>query len=395
MNLSAHQLEKPVISSAGMGCNPEQPCAAVLREEIRSRVATAMNVKSHFVQVEGHSALSSDLLLRCWGKVGQTRFFAKIYLVDPYPITPRFAAPEEELSSTDQTERPVEDQIVAEWNMVQEIRRQLGSQGVPAPLGHSLGERTIVYEQVRGERLDHLVKKGRLGPRDAESVETALFQSGAWLRKLHSTSCQAYETLHLTAVADALRELMRERGLERTQYAALAERALESARPGLWPESSVRVPVALNHGDYSLPNLIWDGSRRYLWVLDFEFSTRRAIVHDLGMMAFELKRLLLYPWASSSTVLRWEESFWAGYGEVSESLFAIVNALAGARIFYHTFPKLLTWRKTRGLWAGMKASIYSRVFEPFVVRRILGMPPARRGGRGSLAGSSQFVNRRR
>ena len=74
-----------------------------------------------------------------------------------------------------------------------------------------------------------------------------------------------------------------------TPYAELALRVLESARSGLSSRTSLRVPVALNHGDFSLPNLIWNHDRQHLWVVDFELSALRPIFYDLCTMIFELR----------------------------------------------------------------------------------------------------------
>jgi hypothetical protein len=50
---------------------------------------------------------------------------------------------------------------------------------------------------------------------------------------------------------------------------------------------------------------------------------------------------------------------------------AFTEALATTRLFYHTLPKLRDWRQHRGLWAGIKASLYNQVFDPALVRHLL------------------------
>lgn len=80
---------------------------------------------------------------------------------------------------------------------------------------------------------------------------------------------------------------------------------------------------------------------------------------------------LLNPLTSQTAVQRCERSFWDGYGGIPEELFVFVNALASARLFYYTLPRLLKWSVDRGRWAGIKAFLYTRALEPFVVQRIL------------------------
>jgi hypothetical protein len=100
------------------------------------------------------------------------------------------------------------------------------------------------------------------------------------LRTLHDSSTQGYEIIDLEEVLDSLRTLLRMRRLEFTRYGLLATTVMECALAN--PRTSVRVPAALNHGDFTLSNLLWDKKFDQLWVIDFELAAHRPILHDLG-----------------------------------------------------------------------------------------------------------------
>lgn len=341
------------------------------RKETKRRVASALNIDSGLVGIEYQQAGPSGWVLWSRGVAAGTRFFAKVFLVDPYPVPPRFATPGEELARPEKQQRSVEEQIAAEWSMAQEMRSLVGGENIPAPLGCSLEYRILVFEEVDGLRMDCFVDSPWLNGQEARSAETAIRQAGAWLKTVHKSSFQGYETIKPLEVLGDLRALICRKELESTPYAHVMTEVLESACLDMNSQDSLRVPVALNHGDFSLPNLIWNRARQHLWVVDFELSARRGILHDLGTMIFTLRRPLLNPLTSRSAIRRWERAFWAGYGAVPTDLFAFANALATVRFFYHTLPKLRTWREKRGLWAGTKASIYTRLFELHLVQRIL------------------------
>ena len=116
------------------------------------------------------------------GEAAGTQLFAKIFLADPYPIPPRFATPGRNWQGTENPQRLVEEQVSAEWNMVQEMRSLVGTQNIPAPLGYSIEDRTLVFEAVNGLRMDAYVNWGLPGRRKIQSVEAAMVQAGSWLR---------------------------------------------------------------------------------------------------------------------------------------------------------------------------------------------------------------------
>lgn len=340
-------------------------------EGIRGRVASALSITPRLVNIESQHTGYFGWILRCLGTAAGTRFFAKIFLVDPYPIPPRFATPGEELARPEKPQRPVEEQIAVEWEMVREMRSLVGTKSIPAPLGRSVEDRILVFEGVNGMRMDRFVNWSWPDVRKVDSVEAALFQAGAWLRTVHEASFQGYETIDFCEVVDALRGVLRKKKLETTGYADLALNVLESTRQNLNPRTSLRVPVALNHGDFSLPNLIWDHARKQLWVIDFELSSYRPILHDLCTMIFTLQQPLLRPLTSARVVQLLEEAFWRGYGPVSEDTRALVSGLACARLFYHSVPRISTLRERRGWTGGVKATLYKRLLQPSMIARIL------------------------
>ena len=340
-------------------------------DEVRGRVASALNTTIPHVSIESYRIGFSGWVLRCTGTADGTRFFAKILLADPYPVPPRFATPWEELASPAKLQRPVEEQILTEWRMASEMRARVGGESIPTPLGCSLDDRTLVFQEVVGTRLDRFASWAWPLSRRRQSTETAIFHAGVWLRAVHDSSPQGCETIEFLEVVEALRGLIRQKELQGTLYAQRALKAVESLGQILSPRTTLHIPVALNHGDFSLPNLIWDADREHLWVVDFELSARKAILHDLCMMIFELRKPLLYPHTSRSAVQAYEHAFWAGYGAIAEDLFVCVNSLATARLFYLSFPKILTLPKRRGWRGWIKATLYKRLFQRFAASRIL------------------------
>ncbi len=357
--------------SSVVGGRTAQLSTAAWVEDIQCRVATAMNINAEFVNVEGRRKGFTGTNMRCWGTAAGVRFFAKIYLVDPYPIPPRFATPGEELASPEKPQRAVEEQITVEWNMVQEMRSLVGAHNIPAPLGCSIENRVLVFEEVSGLRLDRFVNWGWPHGQKMRSAVVALQMAGASLRALHDSSCQGYETIDLCEGVEALRGLMRKKEMESTPYARRALKVLESTRQNLTPRTSLRVPVALNHGDFSLPNLIWNSDRQHVWMIDFEFSSYRPILHDLCTLIATLRSQLLRPFTSPRIVQILEEAFWRGYGPVSEDIRTIVKGLSCAWLFYHTFPRISTLRERRGWAGGLKALVFKSLLQHIIIARIL------------------------
>ena len=340
-------------------------------DDIKSRVASALNTSSTRVSIESRHIGSAGWVLRCTGKADGTRFFAKIFLVDPFPVPPRFATPWEELASPEKPQRPIEEQLATEWRMAHEMRSLVGNDSVPAPLGHSLDDRTLVFEEARGTRLDRFVSWAWPKGQKLRSTITAIFRAGAWLRRLHEVSSHRCETLQLVEIAEALHALIRKKELEGTRYGEWALNAVELLARNFGARTSFHTPVALNHGDFSLPNLMWDSAGERLWVVDFELSARKAILHDLCTIIFELRKPLLYPFTPQETVQVYERAFWAGYGLIAEDLFACVNTLATARLFYHSFPRISTLPQRRGWKGWLKVTLYKALFQRAMTARLL------------------------
>jgi len=342
-----------------------------LREDLQDRVASALDISPVLVTVERYETGASGWILFCGGVAAGRRFFAKVFLVDPYPMPPRFATPAEELAVPELPKRPVAAHIVAERNMVQKMRALAGTRNVPVVLGYSVGSRTLVFEEVGGLRMDRFVNWAWPNEHKMRSVQTAMFQAGAWLRTLHDSSLQGYETVDLAGTVAALRELADRRKLDGTPYGERAHDVLESAVDKLRPQTCLRVPVALNHGDFSLPNLIWDDVREQLWVVDFELSSYRPILHDLCTMLFTLWHPLLRPLTLARVVQLLEGPFWQGYGPVPEDIRTLANGLACARLFYHSLPRVSTLRERHGWKGAVKATLYKSLFQRYMIARVL------------------------
>jgi len=362
---------------------PQTPATDGLREgrelppangsvaQLRWRVGLALDVDPELVEVEQWRVSLSGWTMRCTGWVKATRFCAKIYLVDLYPVPARFAAPGEELQPRKDVCRPVEEQISIEWKRIQKVRSLVGNRNSPTPLGYSLEGRTLVFEEVQGVRADHLARRAWPGTARAKSTERALFHAGAWLRNLHEVSFRHCESVIPVEVLRQARRVVGLKPTEPTSEERHALQPLEAVCRQIGPRTPVRVPIAMNHGDFSLPNLIWDDETEHLWVLDFEHSCSRSTFHDLGMMVFDLRRHLLHPLASPRVIHRCEQSFWSGYGSIAPNLRLLVNAFANHRLLAHSVPRILTLGTRRGWKGGMKAFFYKGLFQRFMISRVL------------------------
>ncbi len=342
--------------------------------DISERIASTLNVGSKCVRLD-RWRFSGELpsILHCRGSSAGRRFFAKIFLADPYPVGPRVDAPWEDTLPPSQQFRAVEEQIEAEWNMTNELRLVAGPGYIPAPLAKSKTAKTIVWEEVTGIRLDHLVARSRWTDPKGKASAAALFQAGAWLKRVHDASSHGNVTVEIVDVIEIMRGLVEREGLRSSRYALIALQLLETARMSIGGEGKLQVLVALNHGDFLLPNLMWDKKLSRVFVFDFEHSGYRGICHDLVSMIFSLRVRLLNPLVPKLVILSSEKSFWTGYGSIPREMSIFVNAMASAWIFYNYLPRLSTLKKRRGWLAGVKASIYKAFFEDFVITQRLGI----------------------
>ncbi len=369
MNSSICKAEQLPIAAFDVVRNPTRPPGEGLVPDVRCRIASALNVSRQTINLKNLRYGYSGLILRSSGIVAGKQFFAKTFLVDPYPIPPRFATPGEEVAAQKQLFRPVDVQLNAEWTAAKQMYSLMGGQEIPTPMGVSVENRTLVFEEVDGIRMDRFVRSRWRSSR-AMRAAAAMVQAGKWLRALHDSSLQGSETVDLGEIAVDLDNLFRKMALEDSLYETYAAQTLEFAFQECYPRTALRIPVALNHGDFTLPNLLWCREAWHLWVIDFELSARRPILHDLCTIVFDLRRRLLHPLTSPLVIKELENSFWRGYGVIPKELLVLVNALATARIFYSSLPRISTLRQRRGWVGGMKSVLYKMFFQPLMLERL-------------------------
>ncbi len=341
--------------------------------ELRERIASTLNVSSRCVRVDRWQYNRRRSALHGWGSSSGKRFFAKILALDPFPLTTPLSVPKEKAIPRTQV-RSAKDQIETEWHVTNELRALMGPSCVPAPLGKSGTARTIVWEEVRGMRLDHLVSRSRWRDPQGNASAAALFQAGAWLRKVHDGFSRGSETLDIARLIEIIPDSVGRGGWRSSRYANVASKLLETAVAKAGGASRLRVPVALTHGDFSLPNLMWSEKENQLFVFDFEHAADRGILHDLVVLISNLRFKLLNPLIPPRVLESAEKAFWAGYGSVSREMSVFVDALACAWIFYCALPWLSELRKRRGWKAGIKTWIYEAFFEDFLIARRMGVP---------------------
>ena len=127
--------------------------------------------------------------------------------------------------------------------------------------------------------------------------------------------------------------------------------------------------MVLNHGDFTLANLLWNGTR--LSVLDFENPIVAAPFYDLLTLTFSLRRKLLNPLVSRNVVQAAEKSFWKAYGAVPSQLATFLNAVATARVLCQCSPRPAKQRRQRGWLNAAAAAVYHNVLESSMLTRCL------------------------
>jgi phosphotransferase family enzyme len=341
----------------------------------RERVAATLGVSADCVDI-GRWKFSgeSPSLLHCVAVSRNRRLFAKIFLVDPYPILPRILVPWDGNSSRSLEQyRPVDDQIDAEWSTTSELQVLADPSYIPIPVAKSQLHKTIVWEEVKGVRVDRLVERSRWLDPTGKNVATALSQAGNWLRKIHDNSQRGTESVTQAMICEAIHKLTDTKEKSSSRYADIACRLIESALQAMGGQETMHLPIALCHGDFLPANLMWDDNRWQLSIFDFEHCGYRNIFHDLLAMIFSLRLKLLNPLIPKRVILSAEKFFWAGYGPVANNLSVLVGAVASSRIFYHSLPRLTTRRERRGTIAGINASVYKMLFEDFLISRRFGV----------------------
>lgn len=320
--------------------------------------------------VDRYEYSPSRWMLRCTGQVHGKRYFAKIFLADPYPVPERFNAPWEKPGSVSERDRTIDEQIAVEWEMTLRMRDLPGKACVPAPLGCSLSARTIVWEEAPGMVLQKTAKWVWWASSMSQAGGDALQQAGKWLRNTHDASVQAARTIELSPVVESLEKESLRESHARRKYLEIAVKVLKRTINDAG-SSVFTVPVAFTHGDFCLSNLIWNQGVNRLSVVDFELSGVRPIWHDLFTLIAHLRAQLLNPVIPKGVIQSWERSFWAGYGTVSPETEILVNGFALSYLFQHDLPRLLTRRKRLGRIAGVNAFLYRVFFEPYVISRRL------------------------
>jgi hypothetical protein len=337
----------------------------------RERIASALAVSPKCVKLDRCVPSPSGWNLRCWGNFAGTRFFAKIFRADPYPLNLPVSIPGAENPGC--SSRPVEEEIDTEWKMTNELRALAGPEFVPAVLGESKAAKTIVWEEGPGVRMRDWIGRARWRDPEGKAGAPALFHAGRCLRNIHERSFRTCETLDLAQSLEIVSRLESQNGA--SQYLGLARQVLREAQERIEPGGKLTIPVAFSHGDLALANLIWSREHQRLSVVGFERCAYRNICHDLLTIIFSLRGHLINPIVPKEVIFSWEEEFWAGYGPVSKEIFVVVSALALSRVFYDSLEHLATRRSQRGWMAGASTRVYKTLFESFVLSQRLGFIP--------------------
>jgi hypothetical protein len=344
---------------------------AGLPEDLRCRVAVALNLSTSDVELNLRGIHLDPRSVRCSGKANRQRFFAKILLADPYPVT--VVVPWKEAFSTEAQWRAAEDQVETEWSTAQQLRFLLGGNSIPRALGKSLEAKTVVWEEVMAHSVPDLVKRSRWLDPKGRTCAAVLLQAGAWLRQLHDKTACGTETLGICAMLDAVRQVMAQQ--QSTPFVEDAETVLESGLQRILA-STLTVPVGLNHGDFTLANLMWDERASRLWVIDFERPTHAGIWQDLATIIFSLRKQLLNPLVPRDIIAAMERAFWTGYGAIPPDLLVFIHTLVASQILFYYPNRLATRGERQGWFAGVGGSLYRSFLLPGMLSRCVEDLPA-------------------
>jgi hypothetical protein len=344
-----------------------------LRAKVRERVAFSLNSTPEVTNIERCTLDKSRSCLHCVGSSMDLRFFAKVFLEEIYRFdSPSIFPTDEGIFQYSQT-RSVADQIDTEWNATNRLRALAGPADVPRPIAKSLSAKTIVWEEVRGTRLDHFVTWSRLRDPKGTATAAAMFSAGAWIRKVHDAFPQnGREVIDISRLIEAVPDMVQRESSYR--YVRIATKLLERALVSVGGTGKLMAPIVFTHGDFSLPNLMWDTKLSQLAVFDFENSGYRSVFHDLTAIVFSLRASLLYPLIPKTVLVVAERSFWAGYGSISNKMLICIDALVSSHIFCGVLPRLYTRSKRHGWLAGVTASVYKSFLEDYVITSRLGIP---------------------
>jgi Ser/Thr protein kinase RdoA (MazF antagonist) len=353
-----------------LGTNKLNNQAARIHENLR----VAMGVGPNAIRLSRWSKGGGLFpVVHSWGVVSGVPFFAKTFVAELYPVTPRVVMPWEWRDTLDQETRSGAAQVEIEWNMTNEMRALGGSRNVPPLLGKSGEAKTIVWEGLQGTRLDRLVRRGVWSAGARQSSSEASFQAGLWLRKIHRGSARGEETIYVTQMLEALKEWGARSGQTEATNQRIALRILKEALAAIGGKGAVRSDTVLSHGDLSLSNMAWDANASRLFLFDFEHADYRSACHDLITVLFSLSTHLFNPLISRKDVEVLRDSFWSGYGPVSQETSCLVGAVAMSRMFYYYLPRISTRGERRGWLRGFMADSYLTFLKEFIVGRRLGI----------------------
>ena len=172
----------------------------------------------------------------------------------------------------------------------------------------------LVWGEVGGETLEALATRTARGvPRAAAlaNLEQAFHAAGRWLRVLQDGTEVEGRTFSLGEMADYVDVRLRRisdlgpYGLN-AHWRARVKEVFTEAR---LPES--RLQVTTVHGDFSLSNIMFDGTR--LFAIDFSRFGIGSTYYDVSRLYHQLGLLLHKPWFLPSTVARLRRALLQGY----------------------------------------------------------------------------------
>jgi len=324
-----------------------------------SDIAHTLGVEPDAVTVEHWTKNRRRTAAHFFGKFEGRPFFAKVLLRESYPLLAPIAVPDHALLQRQQITQSGEEQIKTEWNVAEQLSQVSGPTAIPKGIARS--RNTIVWEFFPGASLDSIVKQVWTDSREGGSSQ-ALRDAGAWLKRLHESSSSGDGSVDLAESVDALLRYRQTLPQKLHRYIDTALHFLELAVTRLKTDR-VYVPQSFTHGDFSLPNMLWDRTAERLAIIDFEHARERVIVHDLVVLLCNLRVKFLNPVISASAIERLEASFWDGYGRIAPELEILVNSLTSAWVFYHFIPKISQDRKSQGWLKRILLTAYEKFFQ--------------------------------
>jgi hypothetical protein len=343
-------------------------------EDLPQRIASALGASAGAIRIDRvEKRKDGSPIIYVWGTSQNVSFFAKVFPASEYSVAPRMKTPWELFTVVNESPRSGAAQVAIEWKRANELQALGGAANVPIPLGKSEAARTIVWEKVDGIRIDQLVTRWSSRKDQERSASEALLQAGAWLRRIHNSAVRTQQSVDIAQVFDTLREwTIRSRCTWDADH-RLALRLLSAAQESIGGNGKVLSPVTLTHGDFALPNMMWNQKHGRVVMLDFEHSDYRNSWQDLATLLSSFRSKLLNPFIPKRLIQGLEEAFWAGYGTISREAKCIIQAVALSRVFYHHLPRMETRRQRRGWLRGAVANFYLASVKNRVLERRLGI----------------------